>query len=352
MTDNHALVDVQNLGKRFPVGNRLLGRHAEVRAAEGISFRIARGELLALVGESGSGKSTVGRMLLRLMEPSAGRVVFDGTDLSTLSRRQLRAFRKRMQMIFQDPFASLNPHMRVRDMLQEALAIHGIGSGRVERAARIAALLESVGLSPEFAGRFPHEFSGGQRQRLVIARALAVNPEFIVADEAISALDVSNQAQVMNLLLDLKERDGLTLLFISHNLAVVKNIADSVAVMYLGRLMELSPAEHLFGRPAHPYTAALLAAVPVPEPGAAAGRIVLQGDIPSPIAPPTGCVFRTRCPHAAPRCASEVPALRSIGDGRQVACIRYEEIHGMLLASPAGRTTASGRTAGAAERAF
>jgi oligopeptide/dipeptide ABC transporter ATP-binding protein len=326
LPESTPLVVVEHLVKRYRVAAGAFGREGDVRAVDDLGFSIARGEVLALVGESGSGKSTVGRLLLRLLEPTSGRIVFDGIDLSTLSRARLRACRRRMQMIFQDPFASLNPHMRVRTMLQEALTIHGIGNSREERSARIESLLHAVGLPPSVADRFPHEFSGGQRQRLGIARALAVEPEFIVADEPISALDVSNQAQIMNVLLALKEQRGLTLLFISHNLAVVQNIADTVAVMYLGHLMEIAPAAALFDRPGHPYTTALLAAIPIPDPTRARNRLVLTGDVPNPASPPSGCVFRTRCPYAVSACATELPSLREVKAGHRVACIRHEAI--------------------------
>jgi len=321
-----ALIEVHDLVKHFPLRQASMGRAGTVRAVEGVSFSVPRGETVALVGESGSGKSTIGRLLLRLYEPTSGKVVFDGVDLGTLSRRGLSAFRRRMQMIFQDPFASLNPHMRIRTMLEEALRIHGIGANAGARQERIEALLSLVGLPTAFADRYPHEFSGGQRQRLGIARALAVEPEFIVADEAISALDVSNQAQIINVLLSLKAQHGLTLLFISHNLAVVRNIADTVVVMYLGRVMEIAPARMLFSSPGHPYTRALLSAVPIPDPERPVSRVMLRGDIPSPINPPSGCVFRTRCHHAVDACAEARPPLLERVPGQSVACIRYEEL--------------------------
>jgi oligopeptide transport system ATP-binding protein len=319
MAEAKVFLDVQGMRKHFPVPNAK-GR-AVVRAVDGVSFTLRRGEVMGLVGESGSGKSTVGRLILRLHEPTEGRVLFDGAELGALGRRELRHMRRRMQMIFQDPYSSLNPYMRVRDILVEALAIHRLGKTPSERVARVAGLLDMVGLPSGFAGRFPHELSGGQRQRVGIARALAVEPELIVADEAVSALDVSNQAQIINVLMELQERLGLTLLFISHNLAVVRNITDRVGVMYLGRLMELAPTEALFERPLHPYTAALLSSIPIPDPTAPRDHIVLAGEIPSPVAPPSGCVFRTRCPLAIARCATEVPEPRSVGDGRQVACL-------------------------------
>ena len=324
MPSEQPIVAVEGLRKTFPVQRGLGERGATVRALEDISFSIERGEVLGLVGESGSGKSTVGRLVLRLLEPSDGRILFDGVDLNTLSRRRMRTLRRRMQMIFQDPYSSLNPHMRIRDMLDEALLIHGIGGNRSERKARIASLLELVGLPASFESRFPHELSGGQRQRVSIARALAVEPEFIVADEAVSALDVSNQAQIINVLLDLKRRFDLTILFISHNMAVVQNIADRVAVVYLGRIMEIAPTSQLFARPRHPYTAALLSSIPIPDPDVKRERVILSGDIPSPINPPSGCVFRTRCPVVMDRCAVEVPALIKVGNDHRAACLRNE----------------------------
>lgn len=314
------LVRVDRLTRHFAVGGGLLRRGTQkVRAVDGVSFSIRRGEVLGLVGESGSGKTTVGRLLLRLEEATSGRVEFDGTELTTLNPSELRAFRRRMQIIFQDPFASLNPRERIRTVLVHALSLHGIGQPD-EREDRAVELLRQVGLSPDKLDRFPHEFSGGQRQRIGIARALAVNPEFIVADEPVSALDVSVQAQVINLLSDLKSDLDLTLLFIAHDLAVVEHICDRVIVMYLGRIMELAPAEDLYDRPAHPYTQALLSAVPVPEPGRKRTRFVLQGDIPSPMQPPSGCVFRTRCPRAEAICAQQAPELREVRPGHLSAC--------------------------------
>ena len=317
---NDALVRVDGLVKHFPLHGGLLRRVVgHVRAVDGVSFAIQRGDVLGLVGESGSGKTTVGRLVLRLEQATAGAVHFDGIDVLALATPDLRRIRKRMQIVFQDPYASLNPRETIGAMLRHALALHHIGT-RTERPARAAALLDEVGLPADYLTRFPHEFSGGQRQRLVIARALAVQPEFLVADEPVSALDVSIQAQVINLLSDLKERRGLTMLFIAHDLAVVEHIADHVAVMYLGRVMEMAPKSALFSRPAHPYTQALLAAVPVAEPGRPRTRSALQGEPASPISPPSGCVFRTRCPHAVAVCAERVPDLRPVADGHVSAC--------------------------------
>ncbi|MET0731896.1 MAG: ABC transporter ATP-binding protein [Casimicrobiaceae bacterium] len=310
-----ALVAVRNLTKHFGHGG------APVRAVDGVSFDIRKGEALGLVGESGSGKSTIGRSLLKLIEPTAGAIEFEGVDLARLSAREMQPYRKRLQIIFQDPYASLNPRRRVGDTLDEAMATHALHPGRA-RPARVAELLALVGLAPEHARRFPHEFSGGQRQRIGIARALAVEPEFIVADEPVSALDVSIQAQVINLLIDLRERFGLTMLFISHDLDVVEYLCDRIVVLYLGKVMEVAPAKALYSAPAHPYTRALLEASPRPDPGARRARRLLQGDIPSPVNPPSGCVFRTRCPHAQGACATTVPPLREISPGRFKACLR------------------------------
>jgi peptide/nickel transport system ATP-binding protein len=288
---------------------------------DGVSFDIAKGEVLGLVGESGSGKSTIGRSVLKLIEPSAGEVRFAGTDLARLSPSAVQPYRRRLQIIFQDPYASLNPRRRVGDAIGEALDAHGLHQGAA-RAKRIAELLSLVGLAPEHARRFPHEFSGGQRQRVGIARALAVEPEFIVADEPVSALDVSIQAQVINLLCDLRERFDLTMLFISHDLDVVEYLCDRIVVLYLGKVMEAASAEALYRAPQHPYTRALLAASPRPDPEARRERKLLQGDIPSPVDPPSGCVFRTRCPYAETACAASIPALREVAPGHFKACLR------------------------------
>ena len=314
------LLDVRDLVKRFPVRGGALNRVVNhVQAVSGVSFGVERGEVLGLVGESGSGKTTVGRLVLRLIEATEGSVSFDGTEIFDLPPAEMRRFRKRMQIIFQDPYASLNPRESVRTVLTHALAVHGIGTSD-DRGDRAAALLEKVGMHPAQLDRFPHEFSGGQRQRVGIARALAVSPDFIVADEPVSALDVSIQAQVINLLGDLRRELDLTMLFIAHDLAVVEHICDRVAVMYLGKIMELAPADVLYSAPTHPYTQALLSAVPLPEPGRRRKRTVLVGDIPSPIDPPSGCVFRTRCPRAEAICASEVPEPKVVGPGHVSAC--------------------------------
>ena len=318
MTDY--LLSAENLVKRFPIRGGTLNRVVNyVQAVNGVSFTVRRGEVLGLVGESGSGKTTIGRLVLRLEEATAGKVIFDGTNILELPKKEMRRFRKRMQIIFQDPYASLNPREKVRTVIGHALALHSIGTPE-SRRERAAELVEQVGLSPDQLDRFPHEFSGGQRQRVGIARALAVNPDFLVADEPVSALDVSIQAQVINLLSDLKDQLDLTMLFIAHDLAVVEHICDRVAVMYLGKIMELAPSSSLYDNPNHPYTEALLSAVPVPEPGHQQKRMVLSGDIPSAINPPSGCVFRSRCPRAEAICATETPELKQIGPDHFSAC--------------------------------
>ncbi|RDI94705.1 dipeptide ABC transporter ATP-binding protein [Meiothermus sp. QL-1] len=323
------LVEVENLKKWFPIRGGVLSRVVgHVKAVNGVSFGVKKGEVLGLVGESGSGKTTVGRTILRLIEPTEGTIRFDGQDITHLPKNQLRAYRRKMQIIFQDPFASLNPRMTVGDIIAEPLVIHNLEASAKARTERVAELLQMVGLNPDHIRRYPHEFSGGQRQRIGIARALAVRPEFIVADEPVSALDVSIQAQVVNLLQDLKEQLGLTLLFIAHDLAVVEYISDRVAVMYLGKIMELATAKELYRNPKHPYTEALLSAIPMPDPTLKRERIVLQGDIPSPINPPSGCVFRTRCRYAIAECAQVVPELKEVAPGHYKACIR-DDIPGL-----------------------
>ncbi len=315
------LLSVTSLKKYFPIRGGVLQREVNtVKAVDDVSFDIQPGEVVGLVGESGSGKTTVGRTILRLEQATGGDVRFDSADVMKLNAADLRKYRKRMQIIFQDPYASLNPREKVREILTHPLKLHRIGTAR-EHEDRAAKLLETVGLSRDHLDRFPHEFSGGQRQRIGIARALAVEPEFIVADEPVSALDVSIQAQVINLLEDLKTDLNLTMLFIAHDLGVVEHICDRVIVMYLGRVMEIGPVADLYTRPNHPYTKALLSAVPIPKPGRRRDRVVLKGDIPSPINPPSGCVFRTRCPMATADCARQVPKLKAIGPGHLSACI-------------------------------
>jgi oligopeptide/dipeptide ABC transporter ATP-binding protein len=316
------LLDVRHLRKWFPIRSGFLARtRGHVHAVEDVSLTVGRGEVLGLVGESGSGKTTVGRAILRLVEPTAGEIRFDGVDIAKLSRAALHPYRRRMQIVFQDPFASLDPRMTIGRILGEPFEIHRLARGRDKRD-RIVALLETVGLTADHMGRYPHEFSGGQRQRIGIARALAVEPELVIADEPVSALDVSIQAQVVNLLEDLKNRLGLTLLFIAHDLGLVEYLCDRVVVMYLGRVMEVASAHDLYSNPIHPYTEALLSAVPVPEPGARRRRVILEGEIPSPINPPSGCVFRTRCPIATSDCAKLVPPLEEVAPGHLKACIR------------------------------
>jgi oligopeptide/dipeptide ABC transporter ATP-binding protein len=316
---NQTLVEVNNLKKYFPAPAK-----QTVRAVDGVTFSIRRGETLGLVGESGCGKTTIGRCILRLIEPTSGEVRFDDRDLAGLGRGELRQMRRRMQIIFQDPYSSLNPRMKVGAIVGESLEIHKVGDRR-GRKDRVAELLRVVGLDPDYASRYPHQFSGGQRQRIGIARALALNPDFIVADEPVSALDVSVQAQVVNLLQDLQEQFGLTYLFISHGLAVVKHISSRVGVMYLGKLVELAPAEEIYARPLHPYTQALLAAIPIPDPGARKAEAKrLGGDVPNPIAPPAGCRFHTRCPHAIEQCRAEEPAFREIAPGHFAACFLHD----------------------------
>jgi oligopeptide transport system ATP-binding protein len=295
-----------------------------VKAVDDVSFSIRRGETLGLVGESGCGKTTTGRCILNLERPTSGEIVFDGQDLGKLDRGSLNAIRERMQVIFQDPYSSLNPRMKVGDIIGEPMKVHGICSNRRERAERVAELLALCGLNPRFMDRYPHEMSGGQRQRVGIARALSLRPQFIVCDEAVSALDVSIQAQVINLLEDLRERFGLSYMFIAHDLSVVRHLCHRVAVMYLGRLVELADTDELFGNPLHPYTQALLEAVPVPDPDVERSRAprVMKGEVPSPMNPPSGCVFNPRCPNAVGECTQRVPELRQVRTGHWVACAR------------------------------
>jgi peptide/nickel transport system ATP-binding protein len=318
---NAPLLQVNDLKKHFPIRGGLFGgKSGRVHAVDGVSFEIARGETLSLVGESGCGKSTVGRAILRLFDITSGQVVLDGQRIDDLGPRGLRKMRRRVQVVFQDPFSSLNPRMRVRDILAEPIRNFGLVKSSAELEARVAELMEIVRLPRDALNRRPHEFSGGQRQRIGIARALAAEPELIVCDEAVSALDVSVKAQIVNLLQDLQREFGLALLFISHDLAIVEHMTHRVAVMYLGKIVELAPKRQIFAAPRHPYTKALLSAVPVPEPGAARAPMILKGDVPSPVNPPKGCRFHTRCPFVFDRCRSEEPQLRMVADDQWAAC--------------------------------
>ena len=326
MTSTTPLLQVRDLKKYFPIRKGLLSRTVgHVKALDGISFDVRPGEVLGLVGESGCGKTTAGRCILQLLQPTSGSVIFEGQELVGLSRAQLRPLRRRMQIVFQDPYSSLNPRLTVGSMLREALTTHGLASGEAANA-RVSELLTLVGLSPTHAARYPHEFSGGQRQRIGIARALAVEPRLIVADEPVSALDVSIQAQVVNLLRDLQRRLQLTYIFVAHDLSVVKHISDRVAVMYLGTIVELATSDALYKQPRHPYTVSLLSAIPIPDPDRRRNRIVLSGDVPSPANPPSGCRFHTRCYMAQPRCSQEVPVLREIAPGHFSACHFAEQV--------------------------
>ncbi|MES2504835.1 MAG: dipeptide ABC transporter ATP-binding protein [Myxococcota bacterium] len=312
------MLNITDLKMHFPSGDNV------VKAVDGVSFEISKGETLGLVGESGCGKSTLGRCILRLYQPTAGKIEFEGQDITHLGSGALRPIRRNLQIIFQDPYASLNPRLSIGNIIGEALQIHGLFPEKKAREERIAELVSLVGLRPEVLQRYPHEFSGGQRQRIGIARALAVEPRFIVCDEPVSALDVSIQAQIVNLLQDLQEKLGLTYLFIAHDLMIVKHISTRIAVMYLGNLAEIAPSKELFDEPKHPYTKALLSAVPSIHPGQAKERIRLTGEIPSPINPPSGCKFHTRCPYVMPVCSQKEPELISIGTNRKVACFLYQ----------------------------
>ncbi|MFF0827184.1 ABC transporter ATP-binding protein [Brevibacillus sp. NPDC003359] len=318
------LLIVKNLKKYYPIiGGVLGGEVGVVKAVDDVSFTVKSGETLGLVGESGCGKSTTGRSLLRLIEPTSGEISFDGTDVMSLSTDAMRKMRRDMQIVFQDPFASLNPRHNIEKILEEPLIVHGLGSS-VERKKRVQEMLEIVGLSSYHASRYPHQFSGGQRQRIGIARALMLKPKLIVADEPVSALDVSIQSQVLNLMQDLQREFGLTYLFIAHDLSVVRHISDRVGVMYLGRIVELTTSSQLYSNPLHPYTKALLSAVPSPDPDAVRDRVILQGDVPSPAKPPSGCTFHTRCPHVTEECRTVRPEFADTGDGHFVACHLYK----------------------------
>jgi oligopeptide/dipeptide ABC transporter ATP-binding protein len=325
VTGTPAILEVRDLVKHFEVGAGVRpGSRGTVRAVDGVSFTLARHRTLGLVGESGCGKTTVARCILQLERPTSGAVIFAGHELTGLPERRLRPLRRRLQVCFQDPYASLNPRMTVGQTLAEPLAVHRLTPSRAARAARVAELLAMVGLGPEHAGRYPHELSGGQRQRVGIARALALEPEVIVCDEPVSALDVSIRAQIINLLAELQGRLGIAYLVVAHDLAVVRHVSDHIAVMYLGRIVEIADRTALYERPRHPYTQALLSAVPIPDPVAdtARPRTVLRGEVPSPLDPPRGCAFHPRCPIAIPECAAAVPALRQVAAGHAVACIR------------------------------
>ncbi|MFQ6046646.1 MAG: ABC transporter ATP-binding protein [Gemmatimonadales bacterium] len=337
------LVEVRHLVKKFPFESGWLGKRHSFRAVDGVDLAISRGESLGLVGESGSGKTTLGRAILRLIEPTSGSVRFDGIDVLRLDPPELRGLRRRMQIVFQDPYGSLNPRMRVGAAVREPLEVHKLAKGGAARD-RVAGLFREVGLDPSYVDRYPHELSGGQRQRVGIARALSVEPEFLVLDEPVSALDVSVQAQVLNLLADLREQRSLTYLFIAHDLAVVRHIAERVAVMYLGKLMEVAPAAAIYGRPLHPYSSSLLSAVPPPDPAPRTERIVLQGEPPSVKRRPPGCVFNSRCPHPEKdeRCRLEVPPLREVEPGRWAACHYAETPFGM----PGAQESESGEAGG------
>jgi len=320
MINTSEFISIENLTKTFHTNA------GDVQAVNDVSFTLRKGSIVGLVGESGSGKTTLGRCILRLIEPSSGSVNLEGENLLKLNNSKLREMRKRMQIIFQDPFSSLNPRMRVQDIIAEGIKVHNKLIRKKERLLRVAELMEEVGLQAEQMSRYPHEFSGGQRQRVGIARALAVNPEFIVADESVSALDVSVQAQILNLMLSLRDKHNLTILFIAHDLSVVEYLCDEVVVLYLGKIVESGNAKEIYSNPQHPYTRALLSAVPIPDPRANIDREILKGDMPSALSPPSGCVFRTRCKHADERCLETIPPTVNINDGHSAACLKLGEL--------------------------
>jgi oligopeptide transport system ATP-binding protein len=323
-----ALLEVRNVTKHFYVGKgEGSDKAGVVRAVDGVSFSVKKGETLGLVGESGCGKSTMGRIILRLLDVTAGEVLFEGHHIETLSHKQLLPYRRKMQIVFQDPFGSLNPQMTIGQALSEPLHVHRVATGKKDLREKVEHLLELVGLSPEHMRRYPHEFSGGQRQRIVMARALALNPQLIVCDEPVSALDVSIQAQIINLLEDIQQKCGLTYIFIAHDLSVVKHISDRIAVMYLGKIVEVADKSTLYENPQHPYTKALLSAIPIPDPTAKKQRIILRGDVPSPLNPPSGCRFRTRCPYSFARCSIEEPPIHICGTGHGAACHLLDSHH-------------------------
>ncbi len=325
MEQNNVLVDIQGLKKNFITAKTFTGKPLKtVHAVDNVNLQIYKGETLGVVGESGCGKSTFGRSILRLVEPTEGKIFYRGEDITTYSKEQMRQMRKKMQLIFQDPYASLNPRMTVFELIKAPLDAFHIGSNE-EKLGRVRDIMELVGMPEKMMNRYPHEFSGGQRQRIVIARALVLNPDFVVCDEPVSALDVSVRAQVLNLIQELKRKKELTYLFISHDLSVVKYVSDRIAVMYLGRVMEVADKNELYNNPLHPYTQALLSAIPIPDVDCTMKRVVLSGDVPSPINPPSGCHFHTRCRYATERCRTECPALKTIGTGHQVACHLYED---------------------------
>lgn len=351
------ILEVKNLTKHFPItqGSIIRRRSGSVRAVDGVNFSIGAGETLGLVGESGCGKSTTGYTIMQLEQATSGEVIFEGKDLILLGAAERRRARRRMQMVFQDPYGSLNPRMTVGKIIEEPLMVHNIGDSRRDRRDRVMELLELVGLTPGHAVRYPHEFSGGQRQRIATARSLAVEPSFIVCDEPVSALDVSIQAQIINLMRELQDKFGVAYLFIAHDLKVVRHISDRVAVMYVGLIAEIAPSDVLYDRPLHPYTRALLSAIPFPDPAIEAKRtrIILEGDVPSPANPPTGCRFHPRCPWAKDRCSEEEPELTHVSDGHEVACHFWSEIEESGGALPAGarRTVQGSRLSGFKRRA-